>query len=186
LKADVSSQRLTHRLRHWVQEILNAGQDLEEYGRWEYQRLSGSCVFHTRDEEDLEVHFVKFIYGKKPQDWQIWVSTSMDELAGEFWESLQVDDEDVALDLPGAWPEIRSSEEPDYIWHRWNHRNSRRRRRRWLRYLGLTNADEDEEFAKTWPCEKWKDDLVKRTEIGKQDKARRAQFFKEAGITPPY
>ncbi|KIW89809.1 uncharacterized protein Z519_09238 [Cladophialophora bantiana CBS 173.52] len=181
-RASLNSQRLTYKLRHWAQEVLNAGQDLTEYGRWESQYLLSGEPFALR-EGSLSIHIVNFVYGKRPEDWQIWISTSADEYTAEFWESLNALDEEPVLELPGAWPAIEESARD--IRRYWEGRNrheySRRKRRRWLRYMNLTMKDEEDEFVEGWRMR-----IAETMERGKRGKARRAQFFKEAGITSPY
>lgn len=183
--ADLSSKRLTHRLGQWAEEVLRAGQDLEEYGKWEYQ-FSLKRGYKARFRKDYSpsclggqpqsIHIVNFTYGASPRDWRIWMSTSHDEHTGEFWESLQ--EEETKIQIPGAWSDtIAVDYSSGYRHSRWM--RSRRRRRRLLRYLNMPLGQENEVFGPGWEA-----NLV--VEFEKEEKAKRDKFFRDAGICPPY
>ena len=189
---DLSSERLTHRLRHWAREVRAAGQDLEEYGQWEHRHLfsegrnfelwqwafdgciaCGTCV---------TFRVVNFTYGADANDWQIWMSSSSDERVGDFLEGLE--EEYAIQDLPGMWPEATcqcQAEDTQDTWSRGiqNFWLSRRRRRRLRRYFGLTKEDFDNAYNSNV-----KEIVADEVERGKKRKARQEQFFKEADITP--
>jgi hypothetical protein len=188
--ADLSNQRLTHKLRHWATEIFDAGQDLQEYGKWERERLlAEDLTFRPRcfgrSDGCLTLRIVNFTYGAVPEDWQIWVSLSSDEWVGEFWNLLA--EQDSTLCLPGAWPTIEDrcrvcdpEDIQDPSARRLWFLRSRRRRRRMVRYFDLTK----ESFEEYYGLERRRY-VASSCASGKRRKARREQFFKEAGITPP-
>ncbi|ETI23224.1 hypothetical protein G647_05022 [Cladophialophora carrionii CBS 160.54] len=189
--ANLSTQRLTHKLRHWVTEISNAGQDLLQYGKWEHERLVAEgwtfqySVF-CRNDRCSTFRVVDFTYGAGPEDWQIWVSLSSDECVGEFWNLLT--DRESKLCIPGAWPETEDwacwvchpedTQDPSALG--WPFSTSRRRRRRVVRYFDLTKERFDEVYGL-----KKRRYVAYMTEEGKKRKARRKRFFGEAGIAPP-
>jgi hypothetical protein len=189
-RADLSNQRLTHKLRHWATEIFNAGQNLEEYGKWERERLFAKNwrfrrYCRVKGATCLTYRVVGFTYGALPGDWQIWVSLSSDECVGEFWNLLA--ERESTLCMPGAWPAIEDRCwvcDPEDTQHPsalgWPFYTSRRRRRRMVRYFDMTK----ESFDKLYHVGKRQNVAILTKEV-KQQEARRRQFFKEAGITPP-
>ncbi|OCT54931.1 hypothetical protein CLCR_02790 [Cladophialophora carrionii] len=189
--ADLSTQRLTHKLRSWVTEISNAGHDLQQYGKWEHERLvaEGRTFRYSKSCENdrcLTFRVVDFTYGAGPEDWQIWVSLSSDECVGEFWNLLA--DRESEFCIPGAWPETEDWEcrryhekdTQDPLSLGWSFFTSRRRRRRMVRYFDLTK----EMFDKVYDIG-GRGLVALLAKEGKERKARRKRFFKEAGISPP-
>jgi hypothetical protein len=189
--AGLSHGRLTCKLRSWAHELQLAGQDLQAYGRWEQELLSNMYrgIFwypNKWDEEwSVTIRLMNFEFGPCPQDWQIWFSTSMYESTGEFWEAAE--DEEPALDIPGAWPHLGL--EGQYPWNypwlgAWDalsrHKKSKRRRRRFLRYLGLGLEDEFGVFGPHI-----EDDIRYHVNDGKKTKALRRQYYLGNNITPP-
>ena len=182
--SDFSSERLTHRLRAWIRELIDAGQDLQEYGRWEREWLSvqGQQFPPTgaRHRVGYACHVANFTYGPKLEDWEIWAVLSSEECVGEFWESLS----DPGLSVPGSWPtpwmtSASDHDTQDFEKHEIDFRMSKRRRRRLVGYWGLTR----EQFEQYYDLD-MRTYVAKKMEEGKQRKARQKQFFKEAGITP--
>ncbi|KIW16927.1 hypothetical protein PV08_04117 [Exophiala spinifera] len=181
---DLDHQRLTRRLRNWAYEVELAGQDLQVYGSLEEALLADiDPVFSLRENvsgSDVKVKVLKFTYGPSAEDWEMWVTTSMDEAAADFWEML--DPDEPLHHIPGSWPEANlsiesNSEVENYRWYR---PVSRRRRSRWLRYLGLGRMSEFETFGPDVRAEvKWS------AEAGKRTKQRRKTFYLENNITPP-
>lgn len=186
--ASLSSHRMTHSLRQWAREIHLAGQDLELYGQLENRYLDRWGRLHGAYSHALLPNLwsghVKFVYGKSPDDWQIWMVTTLaDAYSSESWDGVQNDiqqDIEPSLPLPGAWPDTRAdSESSDYERPRcWE--LSKRRRRRYLRYMGLPKDQSDEIFPY------WKAMGEDHVKDQKQSKALRDQFFKDQGITPPH
>ncbi|KAK5208759.1 hypothetical protein LTR41_005988 [Exophiala xenobiotica] len=176
--AGLSHERLTCKLRNWAHEVQLAGQDLQAYGCWEQELLSNMYSEFVRlPKTSVTVRFVNFEFGPSPQDWQIWVSTSMNASTGEFWEA--VEDEEPVLDIPGSWPTL-DPEQGEYSVAKRRHENSRRRRRRFLRYLGLGLEDEYDVFG-TYI----KYDMKAHVYRGKEKKALRRQYYLGNNITPP-
>ncbi|KIW71376.1 hypothetical protein PV04_03552 [Phialophora macrospora] len=187
--ADLSNERLTHKLRHWATEILKAGQDLQEYGKWEREHLIAKgrefrSPCQIQNTSCLTLRIVGFTYGAVPDDWQIWVSLSSDERAGEFWNLLA--ERESPLYMPGAWPanedrcwncDREDTQNPSVLG--WEYPCSRRRRRRMVRYFDLTKESVDE------ICGRVRYDVEYYSKNGRKQKAWREQFFKEAGTTPP-
>ncbi|KAK7890411.1 hypothetical protein LTR67_008297 [Exophiala xenobiotica] len=173
--ADLTHGRLTCKLRNWAHEVRLAGQDLQAYGRWEQELLSNmNREFLLYRYDSITVRLINFEFGPSPQDWQIWVATSMDESTGEFWEA--VEDEEPVLDIPGSWP-ILDPEEEGYrmLVGRAHHYLSRRRRRRFLRYLGLGLEDESDVF----------ENLIEQlVNYGKEKKALSRQYYLGNNISP--
>ncbi|KAJ9612083.1 hypothetical protein H2200_003678 [Cladophialophora chaetospira] len=190
---DLSTERLTHKLRHWAKEVMDAGQQLEEYGRWERERiLSEDALFSTCSKgfrncaECATFRIIKFEYGTIPDDWSIWVAMSSDEYAGEFFENL-----DSRTELPGAWPEKSTPHDEsrdthifrdDLGWLQYRCVCSRRRRRRFARYYGLLD-DHVKSIYNADPHADWPTDESKK--LWEKRRAEQARFFEEAGITPP-
>ena len=184
--SDFSHERLTHKLRYWASEVLAAGQDLQDYGAWEHQKLFGQepCLYTCyvgRTRCFTGFHVVNFAYGPDPSEWKIWVALSADEPVGDFFESLE--DPDMPLDLPGAWPTSMAAYNEDtqnlgsIIW---SFSLSRRHRWRMRRYYGLTEEQFDEDydyFDKLY-------EITRSRELRRDENLRREQFFKEAGISP--
>jgi hypothetical protein len=103
-------------VRLWASELKLAGVDLITYGakekalwtfdvvnpdQWIYVGLQRSgplcdpCLG-----EFLYFHFLSSLeYGPDPEDWKVWVSNPMDEMAGEFWEMIEKKEEV----MPGTW-----------------------------------------------------------------------------------
>ncbi|KAK5271567.1 hypothetical protein LTR96_003392 [Exophiala xenobiotica] len=177
--AGLGHGRLTCKLRNWAHEVQLAGQDLQAYGRWEQELLSDMYrEFLWYRYESVAVRLINFKFGPSPQDWQIWVSTSMDESTGEFWEA--VEDEEPVFDIPGSWPTLEPEQEEYTVLYE-RHSNSRRRRRRFLRYLGLGPELEDQVFE--WSGTKGFVRIHVRE--GKEKKALRRQYYLGNNITPP-
>ncbi len=178
-----SSQRLTHKLRSWVREVLYAGQDLQEYGRWEREWLSAHGErFLPAGIRTVAVpcHVVNFTSGPNPEDWEIWATLSTEECVGDFWEGLENPD----LEIPGSWPDPwmtsgNNHDTQDFRNHVSWFRLSRRRRRRLVRYWGLTR----EQYHKYWNKSR-RENNAREMEEEKVRKKRQKQFFKEAGIIP--
>ncbi|KIX08582.1 uncharacterized protein Z518_03238 [Rhinocladiella mackenziei CBS 650.93] len=192
---DLTSERLTYRLQCWAREVQAAGQDLEEYGQWEYQQVVAEYAKYAEDSPaDQDGHFsfaacypavasgrlVAFTYGKQPQDWRIWISTSLDEYAAEFWETVHLVPDAPDPDLPGAWP--HSAEVNGDMTKFWQSgfKYSRKGVRRWRQHLISIGESEDDEFEKGW-----REMNKNRARIYERKRAMRARFFQNAGITPP-
>jgi hypothetical protein len=152
-----------------------AGQDLQAYGRWEQELLSNmNREFLLYQYDSITVRLINFEFGPSPQEWQIWVATSMDESTGEFWEA--VEDEEPVLDIPCSWP-ILDPEEKGYrmLIGRSHHYLSKRGRRRFLRYLGLGLEDESDVF----------ENLIEQlVNYGKEKKALSRQYYLGNNISP--
>jgi hypothetical protein len=179
--ADLSHGRLTCKLRNWAHELQLAGQDLQAYGRWEQELLSNmdrEFWFQPKSNESVTIRLLNFKFGPSPQDWQIWVSTSMDESTGEFWEA--VEDEEPVLDIPGSWPTL-DPERREYSVAYWRHEKSRRRRRRFLRCLGRELELEDHVYR--WSGTK--NGIQSHVNQGKKTKALRRQYYLGNNVTPP-
>lgn len=183
--ADLNHDRLTHWLRQWAREVAMTGQDLKQDGRWEQRFLKKQpqkVKFWGRDDgggHAFDGHIVGFTYGDTPGAWQIWVATSLDEHAGEFWEFQEsAEAADPPLNLPGSW--VEPVIEVDYKIFDYQFSHSRRKRKRFLRYLGLTPAHADEVFNPT--SLRWRR-LADHAQKGKDIGVRRAKFFREIGIS---
>lgn len=186
--ADLDHQRLTRRLRNWAHEVELAGQDLQAYGRWEEELLSGiGLEFDAPLKASAGAHFkvrvLKFTYGPSPEDWEMWVTTSMDEAAADFWEMLET--YEPLLSIPGSWPEVDNP--INYNWQMEEYyKDSRRRRIRWLRYLGLGRGHENEAFGEPITKEPSTKGYFRRNvEYGKKRKEKRKRFYLENDIRPP-
>jgi hypothetical protein len=156
--AQLSSERLTHKLRFWAREVQRAGQDLKHYGSWESKFLSASgerfslCRYGCDTCTTFKV--VKFIFGASPLDWQVWVSTSADEATGDFWRELT--EPEASYAVPGEWPEeirrcpgVQSNQD---FWLPDREESSRffrskRHRRRLRRYCGTDNGSNTPNFS---------------------------------------
>lgn len=97
----------------WLSELKHAGVDLETYGA-DQQALfkSGHASLYLpvrtrlgsklpRNDEKLWGRVLGLEYGPEPEDWHIFITNPVDELVGEFWESVQRSLEV----MPGTWVE---------------------------------------------------------------------------------
>ncbi|KAK8081169.1 hypothetical protein PG997_008987 [Apiospora hydei] len=108
-------KRTNQALRKWVGLLVEAGVDIEEYGKKEYDILR-DCISEsyisfgagTRswEEDDVEfllqgckLSFYGFTYGPNVKDWTVLCNEPTDQFAGEFWGLV----EERPLDIPGAW-----------------------------------------------------------------------------------
>ncbi|KAH8820779.1 hypothetical protein F5884DRAFT_827109 [Xylogone sp. PMI_703] len=89
----VYQYNFTQIVRLWVAELANAGVDLLSYGE-------RTKIFKSR-RRYLPYHLTGLIYGPTPDDWQVWASNPLDELAGEFWNLVEKPEER----MPGSWIE---------------------------------------------------------------------------------
>ncbi|KAK7955656.1 uncharacterized protein PG986_004878 [Apiospora aurea] len=100
-------------LQEWIAMLIEAGVDVEEYGRREWDILKDtnpkSYISFTagprwRKDHELpfkanELYLYGFKYGPNVEDWDILCNEPTDRFAGEFWDLV----EDRPLDIPGAW-----------------------------------------------------------------------------------
>jgi hypothetical protein len=98
---------LTPAIQLWVGELQLAGVDLVEYGIKEKALQASDLVDTYLDvywqfqEDVLNFRYFSLSYGPNPQDWHIWTSDPVDELANEFWEMMEIS----VKTMPGAWVE---------------------------------------------------------------------------------
>ncbi len=92
-----------------------AGVDLAEYGAKEKSlHMSGVVdleifiyvgleksgpAYHPGIGEQLPFRFLSLEFGPRPQDWRLWVSNPVDELAWQFWELVEREKQV----MPGTW-----------------------------------------------------------------------------------
>ncbi|KAL4802531.1 hypothetical protein BDV18DRAFT_166865 [Aspergillus unguis] len=102
-------------LQIWVREMKYAGLDLEDYGAREqnlYQlgyvdldfdmyvgTLSYRPLMDDGEYEWLPFRVIGLGYGPEVEDWKLWITNPIDELVGEFWESIERTGEV----MPGTW-----------------------------------------------------------------------------------
>ncbi|RDW81543.1 ankyrin repeat domain-containing protein [Aspergillus mulundensis] len=110
-------KNFTHILRLWIVELKLTGIDLETYGEKELALYTSHAVFPSlpiwldcdkfpgqyrsvnQRREGLWARILYLEYGPEPEDWHIYVTNPVDELVGEFWESIQRSLEV----MPGTW-----------------------------------------------------------------------------------
>ncbi|KAI1094010.1 hypothetical protein F5B19DRAFT_82152 [Rostrohypoxylon terebratum] len=93
----------------WLEVLEQAGIDLVEYGRCEYElfiRYAERCFdvseSYLSDRRELpfsHIYLVGFKFNEKPTDWEFYWDEPTDEFAGDFWELV----EDRPLRIPGSW-----------------------------------------------------------------------------------
>ncbi|KAL4947722.1 hypothetical protein BDW69DRAFT_107821 [Aspergillus filifer] len=105
-------------IRVWVTELKSAGVDLEAYGAkeqllydtgdldlelWTYVGSLGepqsASWFLEHKQDYVPFRVLKLVYGPEPEDWRLWTTNPIDELVGEFWEMIEMEEEV----MPGAW-----------------------------------------------------------------------------------
>lgn len=101
----------------WLTILQECGIDLVEYGKQEKQWLDNKesgCDFrifrdvwwddrHETPNGQFEVRLISFKYGSSPGDWKLWWSEPTDELVGDFWREMEL--EERSLYIPGSWVE---------------------------------------------------------------------------------
>ncbi|KAK7996590.1 Transcriptional regulatory protein Pro-1 [Apiospora arundinis] len=105
--------RAINELQRWVQDLVKADVDIEEYGSVEQDILrsikaESRTSFKIRTDalydipsglRGYEICLYDFTYGPNVEDWTILCNEPTDEFVGEFWDLV----EDRPLDMPGAW-----------------------------------------------------------------------------------
>lgn len=102
-------------IQFWVSELQLAGVDLAEYGAKEkslhmsgvidlelsiYVGLENSGPAYDPDlGEYLLFRILSLKFGPRPEEWKLWVSNPVDELAWEFWELVERGEQV----MPGTW-----------------------------------------------------------------------------------
>lgn len=102
-------------IQFWATELQLAGVDLAEYGAKEKSlHMSGVVdleifiyvgleksgpAYHPGIGEQLPFRFLSLEFGPRPQDWRLWVSNPVDELAWQFWELVEREKQV----MPGTW-----------------------------------------------------------------------------------
>ncbi|KAJ3542979.1 hypothetical protein NM208_g3813 [Fusarium decemcellulare] len=105
-------------LSMWLEDIANAGVDLEEYFLWE----ASTCRGDTELDPKIEVQrgtripgygpsLVIVEHGKRPDDWLFEWDPCVEELVGEFWDVVETPN------IPGAWVEDDENEIEDGLSH---------------------------------------------------------------------
>lgn len=146
-------------LRMWLQILADAGIELQQYGQLE--RAIHLCrrknILNCRDDRHPEIHSVEITglsFGKKVDDWCLWLHCPLDEWAAEFWALIEPVTE---MSVPGSW--IDEAQERRTILD--NERRamdgafkglatSQRKRRRYFRYVNATNTEAQKSLGKLW------------------------------------
>lgn len=94
----------------WLSELKHAGVDLETYGADQQAVFKLGNVFlylpvrtgrwtNLQRNDAILGRVLGLEYGPEPEDWHIFITNPVDELVGEFWESVQRSLEV----MPGTW-----------------------------------------------------------------------------------
>ncbi|KAF7551823.1 hypothetical protein G7Z17_g4740 [Cylindrodendrum hubeiense] len=106
---------LDHSLRYavqiWLEDLMEAGVDLEAYGQLEAAALSRNTEdFNRRFMGETWVpgfclgpYLVSLEYGPRPEDWKVGYDHCVEEYAGEFWWVLGAEERLMPGPMPGAW-----------------------------------------------------------------------------------
>ena len=187
LSSDLSPERLTHKLQFWARTVQEGGQDLKQYGKleakWLSLRTSGYRLCMSNGCKACATFKVTgFRFGGDPSQWQIWISTSVEEMAGTFWHNV-IEDPDPAANTPGGWFEEQTpcTDLPDSVSLSWFF-YSRRHLRRLLRYLGLTEEEFRGDAGKEW--HKYSPTWFGGAALRRSDAERQQKFFLKHGIPP--
>lgn len=93
----------------WLEDLVAAGVDLQQYGEIEQSRYPGWAIL-----EEYAVDFFPgydalywFTYGPRPEDWRFFWGSKVEEFAGEFWKLV----EPRAISIPGAWADENEDED---------------------------------------------------------------------------
>ena len=109
-------RRLSAATTAWLEDLLQAGVDLEAYGEREwglYRQDDWLQTWHwsnlTCDHEDSASNaegplLVTFTYGPRPEDWTLQWDLATEEFAADFWETLDVYSANSHI-MPGGWVE---------------------------------------------------------------------------------
>lgn len=113
--SDVYNMHITGRcvrtvVRMWLEDLMEAGVDLEAYGE-----LEDEFLFEGAVEIDLEFfdgslypasmgpYIAWTEYGPRPEDWIFEYDPCVEEYAGEFWWVLANEERLMPGPMPGAW-----------------------------------------------------------------------------------
>ncbi|KAF3000018.1 hypothetical protein E8E14_004688 [Neopestalotiopsis sp. 37M] len=104
LRGKFKHDGLTSILNFWLQILQQNGVDLVNYGRQECQLIQQSqpqlgaywadSITYGVPERLLDIH-----YGPDPQDWHLVWDLDVEQMAGEFWTSMQ----EPEFAMPGQW-----------------------------------------------------------------------------------
>ncbi|ESZ93746.1 hypothetical protein SBOR_5883 [Sclerotinia borealis F-4128] len=107
--SDLSKMELADPFGIWVDELISAGVDLIEYGRWEKLKFKPdykvlSCGGHSKDGlTSRYIRLISFTYGPKRNDWRFWFTEDPvyihEGALAEFWDMV----EHPERQMPGAW-----------------------------------------------------------------------------------
>ena len=106
-------------LRFWLEDLLEAGIDLEAYGKAEVAEFRPSRMLLSwpprlcgqRGSSKGPYKWKGFRYGPRPEDWDlIWeLDPAVEKFVGDFWAWV----EDPPLAMPGAWVDDSDSEDSE-------------------------------------------------------------------------
>lgn len=114
---------INNHINLWISCLGEAGVDLRQYGETErelqFTDLATTTFeyFFRRGVGNLylcvDIRFIGFSYGPRPEDWHFWFSEPPDPFAGEFWEMVERTSLEVSMQaenaasfaMPGSWVE---------------------------------------------------------------------------------
>lgn len=91
-------------LRLWLQVLMQAGVDLDTYGKREREWFINNDRYHYfapygKHRFFFGYYLANFKFGPKPEDWELYWAERTDVFAGDFWKLT----EEPQLHIPGAW-----------------------------------------------------------------------------------
>ncbi|KAL2037036.1 hypothetical protein N7G274_010163 [Stereocaulon virgatum] len=108
-------RRLSAAIKAWLEDLLQAGVDLEAYGaqEWSLYRQDGWLQAWrwnnlTFDYEDSALNaegplLVTLTYGPRPEDWTFQWDFTTEEFATDSWETLDSSQSENSTSMPGGW-----------------------------------------------------------------------------------
>lgn len=136
------------RVRQWLMVISKAGIDIDQYGRQEHEYFTINPGYEVTsallDYYGCHIRLINFSWGKTPDDWKFWWSTSMDEINNTFllhhvvYTENKPEAPEPDLHIPGAWVDTCEEDtDNDLRESLYRIAKSRRRRKRYLTAAGV-------------------------------------------------
>ncbi|KPM44816.1 hypothetical protein AK830_g1758 [Neonectria ditissima] len=112
--------RVRRVVQMWLEDLMEAGVDLEVYGQLEEIALKDQTYLGTDFILGLSYiagpYVVSFQYGPRPEDWKIGYDPCVEEYAGTFWKALVIERrtrEMMPRQMPGSWENDTDDDDDD-------------------------------------------------------------------------